>query len=245
MQAVKDVSFSLEKGEFCSIVGPSGCGKSTVLSAIAGMIPRSGGEIILNGHPVSRVGEGIGYMLQQDNLLEWRTVWQNVLLGLEIRHAKTPEALSRAERLLNTYGLAPFAKRYPAQLSGGMRQRVALIRTLAVAPDILLLDEAFSALDYQTRMAVSRDVFAIIRRERVTTLMVTHDIPEAISMGDRVLVFSPRPAVIQAEIPLSFPAESDTPMQRRALEQFGEYVNAIWKELGKYEKEQGAPGSVC
>lgn len=202
--ALQDIHFSMEKGDFFSVVGPSGCGKSTLLSIIAGMLPASGGRVLVAGEPVTGPSSHIGYMLQQDNLLEWRTIRQNVLLGLEIRHALTRENRERAERLLETYGLAAFANRRPSQLSGGMRQRAALIRTLAVNPDILLLDEAFSALDYQTRLEVTEDVYRIIRQEQVTALMVTHDIPESICMGDRVLILSARPAVIREQLPIRF-----------------------------------------
>ena len=222
--ALQDIHFSMEKGDFFSVVGPSGCGKSTLLSIIAGMLPASGGS---SSH--------IGYMLQQDNLLEWRTIRQNVLLGLEIRHALTRENRERAERLLETYGLAAFANRRPSQLSGGMRQRAALIRTLAVNPDILLLDEAFSALDYQTRLEVTEDVYRIIRQEQVTALMVTHDIPESICMGDRVLILSARPAVIREQLPIRFSLPERTPIACRSQPEFARYFDHIWKELGMHE----------
>ena len=159
----------------------------------------------------------------------------DVLFGLEIRRRLTPEMRARADRLLETYGLSEFADRHPSQLSGGMRQRVALIRTLAVAPDILLLDEAFSALDYQTRMEVTEDVYRIIRQERVTALMVTHDIPESICMGDRVLILSPRPAVIRCQLPIAFDMPTRSPMRCRGLPAFTSYYDFIWKELGMHE----------
>ena len=233
--ALEDITFSMEQGEFCSLVGPSGCGKSTLLSVIAGTLAPTSGRVTVAGHPVVGPCPHIGYMLQQDNLLEWRTVRQNVLFGLEIRRALTPETRRRAEELLETYGLSGFADSRPSQLSGGMRQRVALIRTLAVNPDILLLDEAFSALDYQTRMEVTEDVYRIIRRERVTTLMVTHDIPESICMGDRVLILSPRPAVIREQLPITFDLPVRSPMRCRGLPAFASYFDYIWKELGMDE----------
>ena len=233
--ALEDISFSMEKGDFYSLVGPSGCGKSTLLSIIAGTLSPTSGRVQVAGEPVSGPCPHIGYMLQQDNLLEWRTVRQNVLFGLEIRRRLTPETRAHADRLLETYGLAEFADRHPSQLSGGMRQRVALIRTLAVEPDILLLDEAFSALDYQTRLAVTEDVYRIIRREQVTTLMVTHDIPESICMGDKVLILSGRPAVIREELPIRFALPERTPLRCRSCPEFGSYFNYIWKELGMYE----------
>ena len=212
--AFEHLSFSVEQGELISIVGPSGCGKSTLLSVIA----------------VDGVSGHIGYMLQRDNLLEWRTIRSNVLFGLEIRHAKTERAIERADRLLETYGLAEFAEKYPRQLSGGMRQRAALIRTLAAGPEILLLDEAFSALDYQTRLSVTEDVYSILKREKITTLMVTHDIPESISMGDRILVLSGRPAHVKELLPIDFGPDR-TPLTARSHPNFSPYFDRLWKEL--------------
>ena len=238
--AIRDVDFSMEKGDFFSMVGPSGCGKSTLLSIIAGMLPASGGRVTVNGEEVTAPHPAIGYMLQQDNLLEWRTIRQNVLLGLELRHRLTPETRDRADHLLSAYGLAEFAARRPSQLSGGMRQRAALIRTLAVNPDILLLDEAFSALDYQTRLEVTEDVYRIIRQERVTTLMVTHDISESITMADEVLILSARPAVIRERLPIRFGAGERSPLACRSYPEFGTYYNHIWKELGIHEAYSGA-----
>ena len=228
--AFEDISFSVEKGEFLSIVGPSGCGKSTLLSVIAGLLPATGGSIFVKGERVRGVSPHIGYMLQRDTLLEWRTIRSNVLFGLEIRNALTPDAVRRADRLLETYGLADFAQMYPRQLSGGMRQRAALIRTLAAEPDILLLDEAFSALDYQTRLAVTDDVHRILKSEGVTALMVTHDIPESISMGDRVMILSARPACIREILPVDFGAPL-APLERRSHPAVGPYFDRSWKEL--------------
>ncbi len=233
--ALEDIHFSMEAGEFFSVVGPSGCGKSTLLSIIAGMLPATDGQVIIAGESVTGPSRHIGYMLQQDNLLEWRTIRQNVLLGLEIRHQLTPPMIARADRLLETYGLSAFADRHPSQLSGGMRQRAALIRTLAVNPAILLLDEAFSALDYQTRLEVTEDVYRIIKSEGVTTLMVTHDIPESIGMGDKVIILSARPAVIREMLPIRFDLASRTPLTCRNQPEFGQYFNHIWKELGMNE----------
>lgn len=233
--ALQNITFSMEEGEFYSMVGPSGCGKSTLLSIIAGTLSPTGGRVLIGGKPVEGPSPRIGYMLQQDNLLEWRTIRQNVLLGLEIRHQLTPEMVDRADGLLETYGLAAFAGSHPSQLSGGMRQRAALIRTLAINPDILLLDEAFSALDYQTRLEVTEDVYRIIRRERVTALMVTHDIPESICMGDKVLILSARPAVVQEQLPIVFDLPERTPLRCRGCPEFSAYFNHIWKELGMYE----------
>ena len=232
--AFEDISFSVEKGEFLSIVGPSGCGKSTLLSVIAGLLPATGGSIFVKGERVRGVSPHIGYMLQRDTLLEWRTIRSNVLFGLEIRNALTPDAVRRADRLLETYGLADFAQMYPRQLSGGMRQRAALIRTLAAEPDLMLLDEAFSALDYQTRLAVTDDVHRILKSEGVTALMVTHDIPESISMGDRVMILSARPACIREILPVDFGAPL-APLERRSHPAFGPYFDRIWKELKQDE----------
>ena len=228
--ALDRISFSMEKGEFLSIVGPSGCGKSTLLSIIAGLLPPSSGKILLDGREVSGVDPRIGYMLQKDNLLEWRTIWKNVLLGLELRRQGDEESLARAEGLLKSYGLWEFREKYPSQLSGGMRQRAALIRTLATSPKVLLLDEAFSALDYQTRLEVTDDVYRILRREKITTLMVTHDNPESISMADRVLILTGRPARVKELLPIDLGAER-TPLSCRDDPRFSRYFNHIWKEL--------------
>lgn len=229
--ALKNISFSMQKGEFLSIVGPSGCGKSTLLSIISGLLRPTAGSIYVNGEKITGVSPHIGYMLQRDNLLDWRTIYKNVLFGLEVRRNKSPEALRRAVNLLKTYGLYEFKDKYPAQLSGGMRQRAALIRTLATNPDILLLDEAFSALDYQTRLEVTEDVYRILKRENVTTVMVTHDIPESISMGDKIMILSPRPGQIREIMPVEFDGPERTPLNCRNSPKFGKYFDHIWKEL--------------
>lgn len=230
--AFSDLCFSVKKGEFVSIVGPSGCGKSTLLSVLAGLLPGATGTVTIKSERVRGVSPHIGYMLQRDNLLEWRTIWHNVLFGLEVQHNVTPETTARAEQLLCTYGLAEFRDKYPRQLSGGMRQRVALIRTLATGPDILLLDEAFSALDYQTRLHVTDDVYRILKAEHATMLMVTHDIPESISMADRVMILSPRPARIREILTLEF-EPGHTPLTCRGDVRFGRYFDHIWKELSE------------
>lgn len=176
--AIKDVNFKVREGEFISIIGPSGCGKSTILSIIAGLEKKTDGEIYIEGEVINEISSKIGYMLQRDCLLEWRTIYDNVMFGLEIKKIKNKENIQYAEELLKKYGLYEFKNKFPNQLSGGMRQRVALIRTLAVRPKILLLDEAFSALDYQTRIKVTVDIYKILKKERITTIMVTHDITE-------------------------------------------------------------------
>ena len=227
--AFEHLSFSVEQGELISIVGPSGCGKSTLLSVIAGLIRPSTGRVLLHGKPVDGVSGHIGYMLQRDNLLEWRVLGPILSFKSEGWDA-AQRAVERADRLLETYGLAEFADKYPRQLSGGMRQRAALIRTLAAGPEILLLDEAFSALDYQTRLSVTEDVYSILKREKITTLMVTHDIPESISMGDRILVLSGRPAHVKELLPIDF-GPNRTPLTARSHPNFSPYFDRLWKEL--------------
>lgn len=231
ISAIESISFTADEGELISIVGPSGCGKSTLLSIISGLDRPTRGTVSIKGELVSGVSPQVGYMLQKDNLLDWRTIWRNVLLGLEIRHLLTEENIAYAEKLLDTYGLKEFKDKYPNQLSGGMRQRVALIRTLAVKPEILLLDEAFSALDFQTRLTVTDDVRRILKHENKTTIMVTHDIPESISMSDRIVVLTKRPATIKAIHTIEFEDEKNTPLERRNSPRFSGYFNTIWKEL--------------
>jgi len=230
--AIKNISFSVCEGEYISIVGPSGCGKSTLLSIISGLDKPTYGKVYIDSQEVHGISAQIGYMLQNDNLLEWRSIFKNVILGLEIRKMLTDDNISYAEKLLKTYGLYEFKDKYPSQLSGGMRQRVALIRTLAVKPRILLLDEAFSALDYQTRLAVTEDVFKILKNENKTTIMVTHDIPESISMSDKVIVLTDRPAEIKNIHHINFYINDRTPLNCRNQPQFSAYFNTIWKELG-------------
>ena len=194
---------------------------------IAGLLPPTAGSITLNGKAVDRPLPGIGYMLQRDYLFEWRSIWENVALGLDVR--KQPGGRERAESLLKTYGLYEFKDSRPSELSGGMRQRAALLRTLAIDPDLLLLDEPFSALDYQTRLTLSDEVSAIIRKEQKTALFVTHDISEAVSIADRVVVFSARPARVTLDLPVTLPGS--TPLSRRSAEEFRAYFDRIWKEL--------------
>lgn len=232
--ALRNVSFSVDQQEFVCIVGPSGCGKSTILSLISGLLRPSSGEVLVDGQPVEGVSSKIGYMLQQDYLFEWRTILDNALLGLEVRgQHRNPEVVERVSQLLKKYGLGGFEKYYPSQLSGGMRQRVALIRTLAVAPDILLLDEPFSALDYQTRLSLEEEIGTILREEAKTVILVTHDISEAISMGDRVIVMTRRPGTVKADHSIVLENEHASPLQRREDPRFREYFRIIWKELDK------------
>ena len=228
--AIDNLSLTINEGEFVSIVGPSGCGKTSMLSLLAGLIKPSSGSVRLLGHEVNRVESNIGYMLQRDHLLDWRTIERNVLLGLEVKHMLNAQTHARALELLHTYGLSDFTKHYPRQLSGGMRQKVALIRTLAFDPSLLLLDEPFCALDYQTRLLVADEVYDIIRKEKKTAILVTHDLAEAISMSDRILVFSERPAHLKSEHIMML-SVSGSPIARRNAAEFKEYFDAIWKEL--------------
>jgi NitT/TauT family transport system ATP-binding protein len=227
-QALKDISFKIDKGDFVSIVGPSGCGKTTILSLISGLIPATSGEIKFENETDSNF---VGYMFQKDNLMDWRTVLGNVYLGLEIKKQKTKENIEYANSLLKKYNLWDFRNKYPRELSGGMRQRVALIRTLVLRPSILLLDEAFSALDYQTRLIVCDDVYNIIKSENLTTILVTHDISEAISMSDKIIILSHRPAVVKKILNIELPKEDDTPFKRRESIKAKEYFDEIWREL--------------
>lgn len=223
VEAIRKLSFAVKPGEFVSIVGPSGCGKSTILNLISGLTMPTSGDIIINGK--------FAYMLQRDYLFEWRTILNNCMLGPEIKRFDQNLALENIKRLLKTYGLEEFMHHYPNQLSGGMRQRVALIRTLATNPDILLLDEAFSALDYQTRLKVVDEVWSILKNENKTALIVTHDIAEAISMSDRIIVLSSRPAEIRHIFEIQFSEQGRTPFENRKDESFRAYFDAIWKEL--------------
>lgn len=234
-KALSDISFSVSSGEFTAIVGPSGCGKSTLLSLIAGLLKPEKGEITLCGKTLDESTINVGYMLQHDHLFEWRSVYRNILLGLEIQHKVNAQTRKKADALLEQYGLKNFRNAKPSDLSGGMRQRAALIRTLILEPELLLLDEPFSALDYQTRLSVSDDIGQIIRSSGKTALLVTHDLSEAVSLADRIIILSRRPATIVKILPVTFALEKDTPMERRNAPEFKNYFNIIWKELKTYE----------
>lgn len=231
IEALKNITFSVNEGDFVSLIGPSGCGKSTVLSIIAGLEEKSSGKIILDGEEISTISNKIGYMLQKDSLLEWRSIYKNVILGLEVTKQRTKENEDYVIDLLKKYNLYEFKDKYPTQLSGGMRQRVALIRTLAIKPKILLLDEAFSALDYQTRIMVTNDIYNILKKEGKTVLMVTHDISEAISMGDKIVVLSNRPSVVKAIHNIEFPNIEKNPVNCRNCPEFSKYFDTLWREL--------------
>ena len=227
-QALKDVTFAINEGDFVSIVGPSGCGKTTILSLISGLITPTSGTIKISDKYNSSF---VGYMFQKDNLMDWRTVLGNVYIGLEIKKQKTKENIEYVNSLLKKYNLWEFKDKYPSQLSGGMRQRVALIRTLALRPSILLLDEPFSALDYQTRLDVCDDVYNIIKSEKLTTILVTHDISEAISLSDKIIILSHRPASVKSILDVNMLDEDNTPFKRRESIKAKEYFEQIWREL--------------
>lgn len=232
--ALSHLTFDLMPGEFLAVVGPSGCGKSTLLNLICGLLSAEEGTILMNDTAPSPGDPRIGYMLQKDHLLEWRTIYQNVTLGLEIRRELTPAKLKYIEEMLCTYGLDKFRNARPSQLSGGMRQRAALIRTLALKPELLLLDEPFSALDYQTRLNVSDDIGRILKKERKPAILVTHDISEAISMADRVIILTKRPATVTRIVTIDLGLTDRTPLSSRNAPQFKSYFNLIWKELNQY-----------
>ena len=232
IRSLHHLSFSVLPGEFVAIVGPSGCGKSTLLSLICGLLQPEEGEVIIRARRT-------GFMPQKDHLLEWRSIFRNAILGPEMQHHNTLEVQEAVRNMLSAYGLDSFQNARPSELSGGMRQRAALIRTLALQPDLLLLDEPFSALDYQTRLEVSDDIGGILRREKRTAVLVTHDLSEAISLGNRVIVLSGRPARVIASVPIAFAhdkctAEPLSPLARRNAPDFAGYFNHIWKELREH-----------
>lgn len=223
--AIKDLNLNIKEGEFVAIVGPSGCGKTTLLSILCSLEEKSQGEIIY-----TQGKQKMGYMLQNDTLFPWLNILDNTLLGLKVEKNITKENIQKVTKLLETYGLKDFIKKYPNNLSGGMRQRVALIRTLATNPDILLLDEPFSALDYQTRLAVSDDVWKIIKKEKKTTIMITHDIAEAISMADRIIVLTNRPAKVKSIYTIEM-KNKQNPINNRKQKEFQYYYDKIWKDI--------------
>ena len=225
IEAVSNISFDVYEKEFIAIVGPSGCGKSTILSILAGIEEKSSGDIHFNKDNIR-----LAYMLQKDSLFPWRTILDNCLIGLEVTNSLTTENKEYVLSLLETYGLHDFIYQYPDSLSGGMRQRVALIRTLAIKPDILLLDEATSALDFQSRLAISDDIYRIIKKEGKTAIMVTHDINQAISMADRVIVLTKRPALVKNIYKIKLTNKS-TPLENRKCIEFNDYYDKIWRDL--------------
>lgn len=225
LDVLEDITFNLNEGEIIAIVGPSGSGKSTLLNIISKLIEPTEGEIYVDGE--------IGYMFQRDHLFNWRTVWKNIMLGLEIKKEKNQENIDKTKELLTKYGLIEFINSYPQELSGGMRQRIALIRTLATNPQVLLLDEPFSALDYQTRINVSEDIFKMIKDSNVSAILVTHDISEAIAMADRVIVLSHRPAKLKKIIDIKTDSPDNTPFNKRLSSEFRKYFDEIWGLLNE------------
>ena len=226
INVIKNLNLTINEGEIIAVVGPSGSGKSTILNMISGLIKPTSGNIVVSGE--------LGYMFQHDQLFEWRTVWKNVLLGLEIKHQINDETKQYVSEMLKKYDLDDFKNNYPKELSGGMRQRIALIRTMATKPNILLLDEPFSALDYQTRIKVSDDIYKIIRDQHLTAILVTHDISEAISMADKVVVLSKRPATIKNIYDINVTIDDELiPMNKRKANEFRFYFDEIWRDLNE------------
>lgn len=233
--ALLHISLQISEGSFVAVVGPSGCGKSTLLSIIAGLLAPEEGEVLYRGLSskdyCADTALKIGYMLQRDHLFEWRTVYRNVILGLELTHSLTKENTDYVLKLLEDYGLYGFKDKKPSELSGGMRQRAALIRTMAVHPDLLLLDEPFSALDFQTRLSVSADIANIIRQTGKTALLITHDLSEAITLADRVIVLSRRPAGVKREMEIHYEISREDPLAVRGTAAYQAYFNQLWEVL--------------
>lgn len=234
---LKNLSFGVKEGEFVAVVGPSGCGKSTLLSIIAGLLAPESGTITVNNPDGSLHYPKVGYMLQRDHLFEWRSIYKNVILGLEINDMLSQERLNYVIQLLKDYELYDFRDKRPSELSGGMKQRAALIRTLALDPQLLLLDEPFSALDYQTRLSVSADICKLIRRTGKTVLLITHDLSEAISLADRIIVLSKRPATVKTEMDIHLTLADDSPLAARNAPEFAGYFNELWEEMRNAEIE--------
>jgi len=233
--ALSNISFTADNGEFLAVVGPSGCGKSTLLSLLCGLLIPDEGEILIDGVPKAESVVNIGYMLQRDHLFEWRTIMGNAELGLEIQKKRNSSSREKLHNMLHTYGLGSFENARPSELSGGMRQRAALVRTLALEPDLLLLDEPFSALDYQTRLSVCDDISSIIKSTHKTAILITHDLSEAISVADRVIVLTKRPGRIKAVVPISFGSQNLRSLDRRNMPEFSVYFNQVWKELQNHD----------
>lgn len=222
--AINDLNLDIYENEIVAIVGPSGCGKSTLLSILSNLEEKSDGEINFSSD------NSIGYMLQNDSLFPWRNILENCLIGLEVQNKKTNDNIDRVKELLNKYGLKDFSESYPCNLSGGMKQRVALIRTLATNPSLLLLDEPYSALDYQTRLALSNDLYKIIKQENKTAIMITHDIAEAISLADRIIVLTKRPCRVKKIYQIELENKT-TPIENRKDPKFSYYYDKIWRDL--------------
>ena len=236
-EALRNINFSVDEGEFISIIGPSGCGKSTLLNIISGILTPSSGEVKYNDPQIKTNLDKMGYMFQKDYLFPWLTVRENVLLGLKIKNIYTKENIEFADKMLECYGLLKFKSHKPTQLSGGMRQRVALIRTLVLKPEVLILDEPFSALDYQSRLNVTDDVYEIIKKEGKTAIMVTHDLGEAIVMSKRVIILTSRPATIKDDVLIEFKNKDATPFDKRKEPEFNVYFRRLWGELDDGKKQ--------
>ncbi|AWB46927.1 spermidine/putrescine ABC transporter ATP-binding protein [Paenibacillus sp. CAA11] len=233
------MNLSVMPGEFISLVGPSGCGKTTLLSIMAGLIQPSRGEVLLEGKPVMGPASAAGYMLQQDYLFPWRTILENAMLGLELTGQSGREAKDKVRSMLEGMGLGGTEQQYPHQLSGGMRQRVALVRTLAAEPELLLLDEPFSALDYQTKLQLEDLVVETFRTQRKTAVLVTHDLSEAIAVSDRVIVLGAKPGRIRSTFTIPAAIREAVPFYAREQEGFNEIFQQIWRELEASERSDG------
>lgn len=224
ISAIENISLEVMEGEAVAVVGSSGCGKSTLLSILASLDKQTEGEITFNKNV------HVGYMLQQDALLPWLSIFDNVTIGLKINKLYDEEHIKYVNKLLKLYDLYDFKDKKPTSLSGGMKQRVALIRTLALKPDVLLLDEPFSALDYQTRLLICEDVYSICKREHITMIIVTHDLAEAISVAEKVVVLSKRPCYVKKIIPIEFSKKLST-IEKRNTEEFQKYYDMLWRSL--------------
>jgi NitT/TauT family transport system ATP-binding protein len=231
VEVIRTVSLAIARGEIVSIVGPSGCGKTTLLNLLCGLLPPSSGAVLWYGREIEGVPPRLGYMLQKDLLLPWRTAIENVALGLQVKGVTRSARMAQARELLEKLGLAGFADYYPSALSGGMRQRVALARTLAPDPEVLMLDEPFSALDFQTKILIERDTARLVRGEHRSLLLITHDVEEAVTLSDRVIVLSHRPCVVRSEHRIELPVDRTDMMAARDTREFGSYVRRIWTEL--------------
>ena len=232
VEAIRLISFELQKGETLAIVGPSGCGKSTLFNVIAGLIEPSDGVVVVEGKRVDRATGHVGYMLQKDLLLPWRSVLDNILLGLEVRGPVSPKDRDRVLEMVRRYGLSGFESSRPAQLSGGMRQRVAFMRTLAIDPGVILLDEPFSALDFQTRLVLQAEVMGVIRERGKSVVLVTHDIGEAITMSDRIIVLTNRPAEVKSVHRIDLDVAERDPVRVRSSDKYNQLFQTVWSELG-------------
>jgi NitT/TauT family transport system ATP-binding protein len=235
--ALEDISFDVEEGEFISFLGPSGCGKTTLLSIIAGLIKPTAGEILIYGQPQKSKKQITGYMLQQDYLFPWKTIEENILLGLKILKQLTTEKRQQTIKLLHDIGLKGVEKQLPSQLSGGMRQRAALVRTLAVDPKLLLLDEPFSALDFQTKLKLEDLVFQTLKSFGKTAVLVTHDIGEAIAMSDRIILFSANPGRIHQILNVPDELRLLNPFEARSHPLYSQLFQQLWKEFEKFESK--------